>query len=39
VPTVQPTAPAPIAGQMWFNTATHAFQIWDGAVWRTVTLT
>jgi hypothetical protein len=39
VPTVQPTAPAPVAGQMWFNSTTHAFQVWDGAVWRTVTLT
>ena len=39
VPTTQPTAPAPIAGQMWFNPLTHAFQIWDGAVWRSVTLT
>jgi hypothetical protein len=39
VPTIQPTAPAPIAGQMWFNPTTHAFQVFDGAVWRTVTLT
>jgi hypothetical protein len=39
VPTTQPTAPVPIAGQMWFNATTHAFQIFDGAVWRSVTLT
>jgi hypothetical protein len=37
-PTALPPG-APIAGQMWFNTATHVLSIYDGAVWRVVTLT
>jgi hypothetical protein len=37
-PTALPPG-APIAGQVWFNTTTHVLSIYDGAVWRTVTLT
>jgi hypothetical protein len=37
LPTAAP--PGPVAGTAWFNAATHALQIWDGAVWRSVTLT
>jgi hypothetical protein len=36
-PTVQPAGQ--VTGQAWFDTVAHVLHVWDGAVWRGVTLT
>ena len=32
--TTAPTDPAPVAGQLWFNTSTEVLSAWDGTSWE-----
>jgi len=34
-----PTTPAPIQGDIWFDTTNNLYKVWDGTVWKTVVST